>query len=430
MCDICHEGGQVLGPYLKPMTPPHAHRVPAGRPHRRCDVREVLRDSMFAATVTGSPVENACRLIKQYEPEGRGYYAAVLALIGRDDDGGADARRARSCCVRPTSSLDGDLRVTAGATLVRDSTADVRGRRDARQGGRHPHARSAWCDAAPEPVGRRRRPRPRRRTCWSRSARATSGSAGSGSTDQSRRAPVARAGGQARRRARRRGRLRQRCCRTCFGVLGMTSEHRSATTTMRPGDFDGADLVVVGPGPGDPRDLDDAKIAAVRRPSTHLLEPRQPFLAVCLGHQVLCGALGLDLGYKDIVFQGTQTRALRSSGRAGDGRLLQHVRRQASGRGCGRLRLVPRHRRRERRIRAAAAARRAGPPRRRRPAHRRHPSPRRGALPRHPVPCRVDPVRGRLRTDPDPRHLPASPPRRPVELGRITCRRGLKFWLA
>ena len=35
---------------------------------------------------------------------------------------------------------------------------------------------------------------------------------------------------------------------------------------------------------------------------------RQPFLAVCLGHQVLCGELGLPLGYKDIVFQGTQAR--------------------------------------------------------------------------------------------------------------------------
>ena len=34
MCDICHEGGQVLGPFLKPMTPPRAHRVPPRRPHR------------------------------------------------------------------------------------------------------------------------------------------------------------------------------------------------------------------------------------------------------------------------------------------------------------------------------------------------------------------------------------------------------------
>ena len=49
---------------------------------------------MYAATVTGSPVENACRLIKKYETEGRGYYGAALALIGRDAEGHptADAR--------------------------------------------------------------------------------------------------------------------------------------------------------------------------------------------------------------------------------------------------------------------------------------------------------------------------------------------------
>jgi phenazine biosynthesis protein phzE len=38
-----------------------------------------------------------------------------------------------------------------------------------------------------------------------------------------------------------------------------------------------------------------------------LLERRQPFLSVCLGHQVLCSRLGIELAYKDIVFQGTQS---------------------------------------------------------------------------------------------------------------------------
>ena len=89
-------------------------------------------------------------------------------------------------------------------------------------------------------------------------------------------------------------------------VLGMHTEVVSYRD-YQDGDFDGADLAIVGPGPGDPRDLADHKIATVRRAVDSLLESRQPFLAVCLGHQVLCGALGLDLAYKDIVFQGTQT---------------------------------------------------------------------------------------------------------------------------
>ena len=67
MCDICHEGGQVLGPFLKPMTHLiHTEYLLAGRSRR--DVREILRDTMYAATVTGSPVENACRLIKHTSP--------------------------------------------------------------------------------------------------------------------------------------------------------------------------------------------------------------------------------------------------------------------------------------------------------------------------------------------------------------------------
>src|SRR3954466_15654078 len=121
MCDICHEGGQVLGPFLKPMTHlVHTEYLLAGHTDR--DVREVLRDTMYAATVTGSPVENACRLIKKYEREGRGYYGAALALLGRDRAGQPTADSPiviRTADVSP----DGALKVSAGATLVRDSVA-------------------------------------------------------------------------------------------------------------------------------------------------------------------------------------------------------------------------------------------------------------------------------------------------------------------
>src|SRR5689334_23009260 len=122
MCDICHEGGQVLGPFLKPMTHlVHTEYLLAGR--TRSDVRDVLRDSMFAATVTGAPVENACRLIKAYESEGRGYYAGALALIGRDEQG---APTADSPIIIRTADVSpgGAMKVTAGATLVRDSQPD------------------------------------------------------------------------------------------------------------------------------------------------------------------------------------------------------------------------------------------------------------------------------------------------------------------
>jgi AraC-like DNA-binding protein len=121
MCDLCTEGGQVLGPFLKPMSRlVHTEYLLAGRTTR--DPRIVLRDTMYAATVTGSPVENACRLIKRYESRGRGYYGAALAVLGRDPSGGPVVD---SPIVIRTADvdLDGHLTVTAGATLVRDSDA-------------------------------------------------------------------------------------------------------------------------------------------------------------------------------------------------------------------------------------------------------------------------------------------------------------------
>jgi phenazine biosynthesis protein phzE len=76
------------------------------------------------------------------------------------------------------------------------------------------------------------------------------------------------------------------------------------------GVLDGYDLVIVGPGPGDPRDDADPKMGQLRAAVAWLLANEKPFVAVCLGHQALCHQLGIPLAYKDIVFQGTQATVL------------------------------------------------------------------------------------------------------------------------
>ncbi len=301
MCEVCHEGGRVLGPFLKPMSRlVHTEYLLAGRTDR--DPREVLRDTMYAATVTGSPVENACRLIKRYESGGRGYYGAALAILGRDEHGGP---MLDSPIVIRTADvdLDGRLTVTAGATLVRDSDpASEVAETHAKAGGilsafgLVPLAPTSGADLAElvndEDVLLALDARNRRLSSfWLR--------------DQAGSAPDPRLAG------------RHvvvldgeddfvNMLRHVLGVLGLTS------TVVRhddyePGCLDGADLVVVGPGPGDPRDGDDAKIARLRAAVDELLERRATFLAVCLGHQTLCERLGIPLAYKDIVFQGTQS---------------------------------------------------------------------------------------------------------------------------
>src|SRR5262249_2039500 len=116
---ICATGGQVTGPRLKPMARlAHTEYLVEGR--STLDVRGVLRQTMFAPTVTGSPLENACRVIARHERTGRGYYSGVLALVGRDRTG---ARTLDSTIVIRTADVDaaGRLRIDVGATLVRHS---------------------------------------------------------------------------------------------------------------------------------------------------------------------------------------------------------------------------------------------------------------------------------------------------------------------
>jgi 2-amino-4-deoxychorismate synthase len=68
----------------------------------------------------------------------------------------------------------------------------------------------------------------------------------------------------------------------------------------------GMDLVVVGPGPGDPRDTSNTRITALRQLIRHLIGDAIPFLAVCLGHQVLSSALGLEIVRNTPPHQGMQ----------------------------------------------------------------------------------------------------------------------------
>lgn len=301
MCDICNEGGQVLGPFLKPMTHLiHTEYLLAGRTAR--DVREVLRDTMYAATVTGSPVENACRLIKKYEAEGRGYYGAALALFGRDADGEPVID---SPIVIRTADVDPDgrLKVTAGATLVRDSDPAYEvAETHAKAGGilsafgLVPQAPAPDVDlaevVADEDVLIELNSRNRRLSSfWL--------------DDQAGAAPDPRLAGKSVVILDGEDDF-VNMLRHVLGRMGMTSEvvrHKD----YRAGCLDGFDLVIVGPGPGDPREGDLPKMARFREAIASLLAQEQPFLAVCLGHQTLCHQLGIPLAYKDIVFQGTQS---------------------------------------------------------------------------------------------------------------------------
>jgi phenazine biosynthesis protein phzE len=66
--------------------------------------------------------------------------------------------------------------------------------------------------------------------------------------------------------------------------------------------------VVLGPGPGDPRDPADPKMRILRELAAEVVGThRHGVLGVCLGHELIAAGLGLDIVRKRVPYQGAQT---------------------------------------------------------------------------------------------------------------------------
>ncbi|MGI5243675.1 anthranilate synthase family protein [Dactylosporangium sp. CA-139066] len=281
MARVCTGRVRMIGPRLREMAR-LAHTEYLIEGECELDPREVLRETLFAPTVTGSPLESACRVIARHEPRGRGYYSGVAAIIGRDDKG----RWAMdSAILIRTAEITaaGRLSIGVGATVVRHSdpaseaaetTAKVAGLLGALNAApaaplaEHPQVLAAL-------AGR---------------------NAGL--------APFWLAGGATEREPRLAGRtvlvLDAQDTFTAMidhqlRALGLDVTVRHCEAPPPAGGFDAYDLVVAGPGPGDPLDRADPRIARLHEVVAQLLAGRHRFVAVCLSHQVLSHALGLPL---------------------------------------------------------------------------------------------------------------------------------------
>ncbi|MFF7095695.1 anthranilate synthase family protein [Streptomyces rubradiris] len=302
MARICAEGGRVTGPFLKEMaTLAHTEYLIEGRTTR--DVREILRETMFAPTVIGSPLESACRVVQEYEPRGRGYYSGVAALISRDINGGTSLDSA--ILLRTADIRDGRLELGVGATLVRDS--------DPSSEVAETHAKARGVLRAlgmAEPAGGHRG-----------HARELAGHELVRQALEARNENLARfwlsgspAGPDVRRRAFTGGRrvLVIDAEDTFTAMIGHQLNALGLETDIRRFDEVPAtaayDMVVMGPGPGDPRDLTDPRINSLRATTRSLLADATPLLAVCLSHQVLGTLLGLDIVRRERPNQGVQKK--------------------------------------------------------------------------------------------------------------------------
>lgn len=118
---VAPEGGEIFGPYLREIgAVVHTEYELAGK---RCmNSIDALRRAMHAPTVVGSPMQSAARIIAKYEGQSRRYYAGEVGIYKtpRTPDRYGDIDTA--ILIRTAEMFgDGRFHVQAGGGVVRDS---------------------------------------------------------------------------------------------------------------------------------------------------------------------------------------------------------------------------------------------------------------------------------------------------------------------
>lgn len=296
MASFCNQGGMIIGPLLKEMSALiHTEYILTGKTDK--DVLTLLKESMFAATVMGSPIQNASKIIKKYEQKDRGFYASTLALIGRDEN--SQIFLDSPILIRTLEiDMNGKLTAKVGATIVRNSNPQAEAKET-----------EAKINAVFEAITNKH------------------------SFSKIRALPFVEENDEILESLQLRNQYLSKFWfflqdnkmiipylqdksiviihnedDFCFMLSHMFNKLGLVSRVVYTNDYDidscKADFVVVGPGPGDPTNLNDKKMKKIYDITQNLLATKRKFISICLGHQVLSLILGFDIAKKSNPYQG------------------------------------------------------------------------------------------------------------------------------
>ncbi|MBU2849945.1 anthranilate synthase family protein [Acidithiobacillus ferrivorans] len=289
MTHICSSDVMARGPYLIQMSQ-LAHVGYQLEGSTNLSIHEVLMRSMFAPTVVGSPLENATRVIARHETRGRSYYSGFAALIENSRSG---PMLDSAILIRTAEiSAGGKMEAGVGATLVRDSDPMSEVRETAAKATAIQRAMDvsslgnlARQASVIQPLDKRNE---RLSAFWLGQVSPAHQPYTEGPT-------IVILDNEDNFTSMMEYQLRE---------LGLKVQVRLYSSIEQIDHH--VELLIVGPGPGDPRKLEDSRVKTSRRIIMNAMELNQPFIAICFGHQVLCSLLGLSLARLSPPNQGLQ----------------------------------------------------------------------------------------------------------------------------
>lgn len=294
MSRLCEAGGQVSALKLKQLSRvAHTEYVLSGQSD--ASIAKALKETFPAPTVTGSPVQNACDVISRFEPEGRRYYSGVVAFVEKH---GESTVLDSAILIRTAEiSQQGDVEITAGATIVRDSIPvheanetrskatslfhaifGLEQRSGVKQGNTTLYKQSTLLNDIPAVQELLEQRSTENSNFWR-----TEPNKRNRQDDYYLGKQVLIIDGNDTFTS---------MLKTLFTSAGAIA---TVVKVAEEIDFTSYDLVLVGPGPGNPEDKSDRCILLMQKLIRRLKEAKHPFFAVCLSHQLLANELGLPI---------------------------------------------------------------------------------------------------------------------------------------
>jgi len=296
MAQMCKRGGRVQGPLLREMRKViHTEYEIEGVSD--VDAIDLFRQSMFAPTVVGGPIKNAAAVNCAYDQNDRRYYSGAIMELGRDKNGNDYLDSAIAIRTMEVNA-DGHVNVKAGSTVVQGS--------DPMEEAQESEVKAAGAlrglEKTPEPF--------------------VSQLPYKGEDTELEAALAAR------------NALLSPYFFQNFEGIDLSVEEltdKMITVVTSDDDFsyvlahmltkmgakvtvkdyenysvsrDESDLVLVGPGTGNPNNIYDSKMRKYTEVVTELEGGNRPFAAICLGHQILSKVMGLRVEKKDDPTQG------------------------------------------------------------------------------------------------------------------------------
>lgn len=288
MTRICDAEVKTYGPFLTPMSR-LAHTGYRLEGRSKLSVPAILQHSMFAPTVTGSPLENATRVIEKYELSGRGYYSGFAALLGSDD---GEPSIDSTILIR-TSEInpEGAFTVGLGATLVRTSepaaeVAETRAKANALQAAMGLNNNNISLFHNEQVKNALSNHNHRLSTFWRDETADFSSIRSKGK--------ILLVDNEDAFTSMMEYQLR-------FMGFDVRLVHYGSSFERLPGE-----LLFIGPGPGDPRNINDERVIRSRKLIQESILRGEPFVAICFGHQILCHVLGYPIIALESPNQGIQ----------------------------------------------------------------------------------------------------------------------------